>query len=91
MGKIVQAKNYIDKALALVNTHKILEIDKANTFLNSCSILAAMGRHARAADDAFQAIEYSKSLENNDQKTVYALACFNYATEKKGLKDLKES
>lgn len=92
-GKISQAKKYIDKALALSSSSRVSDTEKAAALLNNCSILSELGKHLKASESAFKIIELISKIPNPSEhlKKLLGLACFNYATEKKELKDLQES
>ncbi|OMJ88819.1 hypothetical protein SteCoe_9116 [Stentor coeruleus] len=92
-GKINQAKKYIDKALALSNSSRVSDTEKAAALLNNCSILSELGKHLKASESAFKIIDLISKIPYPSEhlKKLLGLACFNYATEKKELKDLQEA
>ena len=93
LGNAVQARKYAEKACSLSLTPKFPFAERAAVHLNMVSILADMGKHEKAGNEAMKVIEgFSKLAVLNDQmQKLLANACFYYANMKVCVKDLHEA
>ena len=90
-AKQTLARQYALRALAVVNAHPSVAMDRTNAYLTMCAALSAAGEHAEALDYALRAIQCSqeelveatlgKSSEASRKMPVLAVAYHNAGVE----------